>query len=544
MGGEMAVGSAPEGGEAKMFTRQTSGLVREFSLSDVTIMNLAGQSIGAGAALSVFTAAAIWPGSNVLVLLVLGAILSLITAVVYGLMSAAMPRSGGDYVFVGRTLHPAIGFTTNFVITTTLFIALGLYSYLIVVYGLSNSMTALGLVSGSNWIENAGTTLSTNKGWIFACALVAMLVTLLIAFLGDRAVRWGFRILFAIGMLGVFVMIAALLFTSQAEFSSRLAGYLGDGMSLESIRQAADAAGFKEVGFSMKQTLLALPFGFFLFVGLTYTTYIGGEVKRPQRSQPFGMLLAILIGGGAELALIAVVYKMIGWDNIHAITYLQANAPDKLTFPTDPLVSFFASLASGNTFLSFVIGVSFVAWWLILLLFVVILPSRNIFAWSFDRLMPMFLTKVSRNGTPWVANTIVGVLAVGIIVLTVYTDVFTILANYILMISITFLLAGVAAAVFPWRRRDLYERAPSIVRTELLGVPIVAIGGVLQAVLFAYIIYAALDTPAFSGPVGRGALIFVVCVVLAGPVIYAAARWYRQRENMDIGLMYRELPPD
>ena len=530
--------------ETTIFTRQTSGLVREFSLADVTIMNLAGQSIGVGAALSVITAASIWPGSNVVLLLVLGAILSVITAIVYGLMSAAMPRSGGDYVFVGRTIHPAVGFAANFVITTTLFIAMGLYSYLTVVWGLSNSMTALGLVSGADWLTDAGTTLSTNKGWIFACSLVAMLVMMLIAFLGDRAVRWAFRIFFVVGMIGIAVMIVTLLFTSTSELSARLGEYLGQSMTLDSIRNSADAAGFQDVGFSLKQTLIALPFGFYLFVGLTYTTYIGGEVKRPQRSQPYGMLLAILIGGTSELILIAVVYKMIGWDNIHAITYLLNNNPDALSFPTDPLVSFFASMASGNTFLSVVIGLSFIAWWLILLLFVVVLPSRNLFAWSFDRLMPMALTKVTRNGTPWVANAIVAVLGLGIIILTIFTDVFTILANYVLMISVTFLIAGVAAAVFPWRRPDLFERAPGIVRTRLFGAPVVAIGGVLQAVLFAYIIWAALDEPAFSGPTGRGALIFVLAVVAAGPIIYYIAQWYRKRENVDLGLVYRELPPD
>lgn len=539
---ESVAGSPPA--EATMFTRRTSGLVREFSLLDVMIMNLAGMSIGVGVAVAVYTVAAVWPGANVLVLLGLGAVLAVITALVYGLMSAAMPRSGGDYVFVGRTLHPAVGFTGSFVITTTLFIALGLYSYLAVVWGLSNSMTAFGLVSGSEWMTDAGATLSTNKGWIFFCGLVAMLGALAIAFLGEKVVRWTFRILFAIGMFGVLVMLLSMLSTSQDEFSSRLAGYLGQGTSLEAIRAAADGAGFTEVDFSWKQTLLALPFGFWLFVGLTYTTYIGGEVKRPQRSQPYGMLLAVLIGAVADLLLVGAVYKMIGWDNIHAIAYLQGNAPEELGFPTDPLVSFFAALASGNSLVSFIIGISFIAWWLLLLLFVVILPARNIFAWSFDRLMPSFLTTVSRNGTPWVANAVVGVLAVAILVLTIYTDVLNLIVNYILMISITFTLAGVAAAVFPYRRPDLFERSPAIVRTRLGGVPLVSIAGVLQAVLFAYIIYAALDTPAFSGPVGRSALIFVLCVILAGPVIYFTAQWYRKRENVDIGLMYRELPPD
>lgn len=530
--------------EAAMFTRQTSGLVREFSLLDVVIMNLAGMSIGVGSAVAIYTVAAIWPGANVLVLLALGAVLSLITAAVYGLMSAAMPRSGGDYVFVGRTIHPAVGFTGNFVITTTLFIALGLYSYLTVAWGFSNTLTAFGLVAGSDSILDAGATLGTSRGWIFFIGLIVLLGSLLIAFLGDRVIRSAFRILFAIGMIGVFVMLGVLLATSQEELSSRLAGYLGEGASLEAIRAAADAAGFSEVGFSWKQTLLALPFGFWLFVGVTYTTYIGGEIKRPQRSQPYGMLIAVLLGGAAELALIASVYKMIGWDNIHAIAFLQGTAPEQLPFPTDPLVSFLAALAGGSSVIAAIIGISFIAWWILLLLFVVILPARNIFAWSFDRVMPMFLTKVSGNGTPWVANAVVGVLAVGILVLTIYSDVLNLIVNYILMISITFTIAGVAAAVFPYRRPDLFERAPAIVRTRIAGIPLVSLAGALQAVLFAYIIYAALDTPAFSGPVGTGALVFVLCVVAAGPVIYFAAQAYRKRENLDLSLMYRELPPD
>ncbi len=241
----------PASGAAAMFTRKTSGLVREFSLTDVTLMNLAGQSLGVGVALSVFTAAEIWPGANVAILIVLAAILSLITAIVYGLMSAAMPRSGGDYVFIGRTLHPMIGFTANLLITVSLFIALGLYSDLIVVYGLSNGLSALGLITGSHWIATAGATLSTSKSWIFVWALIFMLVSLYLGFRSATLVRWSFRVLFVIGMIGVIAMAIVLLTTSRSEFSHSLATYLGSNDSLAAIHKTAVAAGFKHVPFEL-----------------------------------------------------------------------------------------------------------------------------------------------------------------------------------------------------------------------------------------------------------------------------------------------------
>ncbi len=533
-----------QGTAGALFVRQASGLVRSFSLTDVTLMNLAGMSIGVGSSLAVFIAASIWPGSNVVWLLVFGGLLSMITVVVYGLMSSAMPRAGGDYVFVGRTLHPSIGMMASVVITTTLFIAVGLYCYLSITGALAPGLTALGYVVGSPSLQSAGTALATDKVTILIASLVVLAGVTVLIYLGEMWLRWAYRILFAIGMLGILLMIIVFASVGTDQFAQRLAGYLGPDSSLSALTTAAATAGYTPVNFSWAQTLLALPEGFFLFVGLTYTTYIGGEIKRPQRSQPLGMLLAVLIGGVADALVCGLFYVMFGWDKVHAIGYLMANAPDKLNLPTSPYLSFFAGLASGNGIEAALIGLSFVAWYVMLTLFVATLPSRNMFAWAFDRLMPAALTRVTARGVPWVASTVVVVLAVPMIILDIFTNVFNIIVNYTLMISITFLIAGVAAAVFPWRRRDLFERAPSIVRTRVAGVPLVAIGGVIQTVVFAYIIVVSLMTPAFSGPLGAGVAIFIAAVVLAGPIWYFVARALRRRQHINLDLMYRELPPD
>jgi len=35
-------------------------------------------------------------------------------SLVFAMFAAAMPRSGGDYVYVSRTLHPAFGMMSSF----------------------------------------------------------------------------------------------------------------------------------------------------------------------------------------------------------------------------------------------------------------------------------------------------------------------------------------------------------------------------------------------------------------------------------------------
>jgi amino acid transporter len=92
------------------FTRNATGLVREVSMWDALIMNTLGMNVAVGSVLLLQQAPAIFPGGNMVLAVVIGTVIMAFTLLwVYSEFAAAMPRSGGDYVFVSRALHPFLG---------------------------------------------------------------------------------------------------------------------------------------------------------------------------------------------------------------------------------------------------------------------------------------------------------------------------------------------------------------------------------------------------------------------------------------------------
>src|SRR3954466_13988634 len=89
------------------FTRNATGLVREVSATDALIMNTIGMNVAVGSVFLFLQAPALFPRGSMLLAVIIGTVLMAFTLLwVYSGRAAAMPRSGGDYVFVSRALHP------------------------------------------------------------------------------------------------------------------------------------------------------------------------------------------------------------------------------------------------------------------------------------------------------------------------------------------------------------------------------------------------------------------------------------------------------
>jgi APA family basic amino acid/polyamine antiporter len=171
--------------------------------------------------------------------------------------------------------------------------------------------------------------------------------------------------------------------------------------------------------------------------------------------------------------------------------------------------------------------------------------TRNIFAWSFDSVMPRQLATVSeRTHAPWVSAIVITAIAAVLLALYVFTSFFTIVVNYIVIFSIAFWLTSFAAILLPYRRPDLFDQAPEAARRRIGGIPVISLLGVGNLALFTLILIASFKTPAFSGPTGGRAIAFVVGIYVVGAILYLVSHAVQKRRGVNLDLLYKEIPPE
>jgi basic amino acid/polyamine antiporter, APA family len=526
-----------------LYVRQSSGLIREFRPADVFVFNTLGYALGLVLAVVPTFIAALWPEQNVLLVVTIGTVLTIFNAAMYGYLAGIMPRSGGDYVYLSRVVHPSIGFTANWGFTWSQFLGLGLYAAFTVNFGIAIALATLGNATDNETLVDWS--VSVGGDWqVFLIGAAILVLVMLVLSLNTRVVRNIFMIGFIPALVGTFVTIGVLLTTSKEEFVSKFNAFMAeraDGQTYQGLIDQASSSGFSVGDATFTGALLALPIGYWIYIGFTYSAYIGGEVKQASKTQP-RMMLATL--GFAYLVYMIAFwryYDIVGQDFTNSAVFLG----DDSGIPVSPVLNFFAGIMTDSTILNVLMGLSFILWHALLLFVIGMICTRNIFAWSFDGVAPRQLATVGeRTHAPWVAAILISAIAIVLLALYVFTSFFTIVVNYIVIFSVAFWLASFAAILLPYRRRDLFEQAPESVRRKILGVPVITLLGIGNLILFTLILIASFDTPAFSGPTSGRAIAFVVGIYVSGFVLYFIARAIRQSRGVNLDLLYKEIPPE
>ncbi|HEY7258153.1 MAG TPA: APC family permease [Gaiellales bacterium] len=530
-----------------IFVRQSSGLVREFRPRDVFIFNTLGYALGLVLAVVPTFVAGLWPEQNVLLIVAIGTVLTLFNAAMYGYLAGIFPRAGGDYVYLSRVVSPWFGFTANWGFTWSQFLGLGLYASFTVNFGVSIAFATLGNVLDNQTLISWSET--TTEEWpTFLIASAILVLVAVVLMLPPRWIRNLFAGSFVLAMIGSFVTLIVLFTTSHSEFVASFNQFMSknaDGQTYQGIINAAHHAGMSVGSATFYGALLALPLGYWIYIGFTYSAYIGGEVREPSRTQP-RMLIATL--GFAFLFYMICFwryYDVVGKDFTNSVVYLDANTDKGSGIPVSPVMNFFAGIMTDSTFLNILMGVSFILWNAVLLFVIAMICTRNLFAWSFDRVIPSAVTKVEeRTHAPWVATLVVVAVAEVLLAIYVFTTFFNQVSNYIVIFSVAFWMASWAAILMPFRRPEVFADAPVEVRRTIFGIPILTLLGVGNLALFSLILWGSFKTPGFSGPTGGKAVLFVIAIYVSGAAIYFVSKAVRRQEGMDLDLAFKEIPPE
>src|ERR671928_810943 len=107
-----------------LFVRNATGLVREVKPWQAMAINYITGAAPFVIGIALFGALSGFPGGNFLLATVLTIPLALSVVYAFGFLTAAIPRSGGDYVLVSRTLHPAAGVVSSVCISLSSFLSI------------------------------------------------------------------------------------------------------------------------------------------------------------------------------------------------------------------------------------------------------------------------------------------------------------------------------------------------------------------------------------------------------------------------------------
>lgn len=538
-----------------VFARQATGLVREGNSRSVLIYNINFVSIGLMLVFALIMIPAFYPGANIEGTFLAAFIVVIPTSLIYAMLAAAMPRSGGDYVYVSRILGPSWGMMSSLNNTIWWILYGGVPSAFFAYYGLTPLLRSLGVLTNDATLIRYGNDLSTPTGaFIVGTALIVVLVAIF-----STGLNFYFKIqnaLFLIAMVGILVTIGILAATTHADFVSAFNTYIGHITgkpdSYKAVTAAATKGGYTSAPFSLYWTLIPITWIYLELVFNQSSAYIGGEVKRPGRVQLWSMPFAAIFSTGVAMIIAWLMARTVGTSFLGAASYNNGAA---MGFGSAPVYTELVSYAARNVVLGFIVTFSFLFWSYSWLPGQILNSSRNLLAYGIDGVMPAWLGKVNeKRHTPINALMVMGIGSIAALWLyTRPTGPFKTLTG-IFGFILSFLMVSLAAMLFPYRQREVWEASP--VNWKWGKLPVITVLGALSFAACGFMAWDYLNDP-LSGisvvPKNTGGLfghqafaMFILNIIIwiAGWVVYQVAKVVRRRQGVDLDATYRELPAE
>jgi amino acid transporter len=537
------------------FSRTASGLTREISPIHHWIYNVFTLLVLTGAAFYYLWAPGVYPGINPVIGLVVAALAIVPIYTAYSMLASVMPRSGGDYVFQSRILHPSLAFMAMFAMVVWLWYWLELSGFWIAAMVFSPLFSMLGALGDNQAFLDLATWFSSQQG-IFLTAIITNLVVAILFLPGLRRylkIQW---FLFAGVLLSIATMFIVLLTTStdafiqnynnvMAAFDPSITNYYGY------VIDTAYANGFDPTAGSELAGLIAVvAIAWFNLIWAVWSMPNLGEIKhassfgRLNRVMQLSLLFGLIVLGGT----IALLGKVCGTEFLQAAGYNWWNGT--IDFPVFPYSSILVSVMGGSALLTILILFGFFTQAVQQTFNVFVGGTRLIVAMSMDRILPDGLGKISRRfrGSP--VNAILFLLIGGealAVLFLIAPDVESYALSTALSATFYQTLTLLAAAIFPYVAKRMYDASP-ISKYKLGGIPWITICGAWGVIAGAALLYFYLSDPGLGlRPLpGETLLGFygMLGVYVIAFIWFWVARSYRKNQGIDVDLNFKELPPE
>lgn len=293
-------------------------------------------------------------------------------------------------------------------------------------------------------------------------------------------------------------------------------------------------------GFSLTYTLKAISIFWFIFGFIFSSNYFAGEIRLRKRTHIYSMPGAVLLAVIVLVLLVPTFSHVIGHD---FASELGIATPSAYGFSAGaPAYPELIGIASGSSVVGIIVIVGFAIGLAVWLPQTMMLVSRNMFAWSFDRVVPEKLSYVDpRSRSPIWAIGVMLLLSIASTAIYAFTTWFSSLSA-LLGLSLPLLVTAVAGILLPFRQRALVENSPYARRVA--GIPILTLVGSLALVGFGCAVAVLLWDPGSGASLSKdpGKLELAVVVYVVGVAFWFISRAVRSRQGVDLDLAYRELP--
>lgn len=587
----MATNTAPE---KTIFVRKASGLVKGWSGGDGFRYSFF--SVNLFLAIWSMAYACFITDGSLFWSIVITAVFMVLEIIVYAGLISAMPRAGGDYVWLTRIFHSSIGFI---IAAVGWWFILWLWTPIYADMGVQTTVKPIFRILGFH----AGADFLSKPVGIFVAVMVVIAIASILVAIGMKTYAKMQKYFMYIGLAAFLVLGITLVFSSSQNFKEKFndaaVKYYGDSAQGGSLQESkldltkyqTDADGLfvtdedgnyvaegthasawdavKAVGSgtgmpssaftgTLKGTLWLIPLMLFWMGWPNWGATLYGEVRGAKdfRKNIYQMMGGLFLPTAIVLIFLFLMNWKVGyqsWLGTYAAYWWGISPLGGDSISPTAMLSFLLPSSALQVILIAACSLILFGWFGTLFLS----STRMIFASAFDRILPEWAAKVSSGGVPYnallilmtIPSIIIGSLYAGwpvswTNVETGATWIKEISYDATLGIVIMFFFCGLAFMVMKWRAKSIWDSS-AFPKSGIAGIPWMSIIAAIYAAFMGWNIYMFIWDPLGAYAVGyknTASFVFMISLYGIAAVIWLVAYVVRKRQGMALEAVAKEIP--